>query len=146
MVSNADKALQLISMSVLFFGIAALVLSVITGTQSGSFMIALLEYFACEREGHVLGKCSRNNVEGQSYSYLLLVVYSALALFGILCLNFVILNWRSGHNAHSLHSSSSSSTKSDLEPSKEDQFKNRPISTHSDINKAYELDAKEVLY
>lgn len=146
MVSNADKALQLISMSVLFFGIAALVLSVITGTQSGSFMIALLEYFACEREGHVLGKCNRDNVEGQSYSYLLLVVYSALALFGILCLNFVILNWRSGHKAHSLHSSSSSSTKSDLEPSKEDQFKNRPISTHSDINKAYELDAKEVLY
>lgn len=145
MVSNADKALQLISMSVLFFGIVALVLSVITGTESGSFMIALLEYFACEREGHVLGKCSRDNVEGQSYSYLLLVVYSALALFGILCLNFVILNWRSRHEAHSLHSSSSS-TKSDLEPSKEDQFKNRPISTHSDINKAYELDAKEILY
>ncbi|XP_019848980.1 PREDICTED: uncharacterized protein LOC109580368 [Amphimedon queenslandica] len=136
-----NRALLLIPMSALLFGSVLLILSVLTGTQSGSITTAIVQYFICERDGHIPGECSRDNFEHYSHPYILFLAFLIFVLVPGFILNFVVVNWVSTQKG-------SSSDLKELESTSDDnqQFRNRPISTHSDINKTYEMDAQEILY
>lgn len=136
-----NKALLLIPMSASLFGIVLLILSVLTGTQSDSMTTAIIQYFICERDGHVPGKCSRDNFEHRSHSYILFVAFFIFVLVPGFILNYVVVNWISSQKASSSDLVELESTSNDNQ-----QFRNRPISTHSNTNKTYEMDAKEILY
>ena len=136
-----NKALLLIPMSVLLFGILLLILSVLTGTQSDSITTAIIQYFICERDGYIPGKCSRDSFEHHPHSYLLFVAFLIFVLVPGFILNFVVMNWKLSQKGASSDLVEFESTSDNNQ-----QFRNRPISTHSDVNEAYEMDAKEILY
>ena len=55
--------------------------------------LELMNYFHCEEEGHIPGKCSRRGFEIYSFSILLGLRYLFGVFFSIGILNFVV-NWK----------------------------------------------------
>lgn len=57
----------------------------------------LLQYLACESQGHVPGKCDRAVFETHTHPYITIASYLLLGLIPITILNFVI-RWQSVKN------------------------------------------------